>query len=216
MYDYMVAHTRESKAMKMHRDAVVESHSRAVMSASPDESVFLRWLVSAMGFERVIEVGTFLGYTTLAIAEVLPEKGRIVALDVSEDFTGLARKGWEQAGVAHKVDLRIAPAVETMQKMLREEGEGSYDFVFIDADKSNYDAYYELGLKLIRVGGVVAVDNTLWWGKPAEPPAQHSADTKAIDALNKKLRDDKRVDISFLGIADGVTLCRKLPPAASL
>eukprot|EP01065_Artemidia_motanka_P034296 TRINITY_DN415_c0_g1_i1.p1 TRINITY_DN415_c0_g1~~TRINITY_DN415_c0_g1_i1.p1 ORF type:complete len:261 (+),score=116.82 TRINITY_DN415_c0_g1_i1:102-785(+) len=209
LYPYLMEHSRESDEMRRLRVDVVEKHGRGVMSAAPDESMFLSWLVKTSRFKRVIEVGTFLGYTTMAVAQALPEDGKIITLDVSEEFTTTAREHWKMAGVADKIELRLSPGVESMRALLKEYGENSFDMVFIDADKPSYDDYYELGMKLVRPGGVVAVDNTLWGGEVLKAAAEHSDSTKAIDQINKKMKADERVEMCVLGIADGVTLCTK-------
>jgi len=179
------------------------------MSSSPDESQFLAWLIKLTGAKKIIEVGVFVGATTLAIAEALPADGKIVALDVSEEFTSVGAKFWAAAGVDHKVDLRIAPAVDSLKNMIESGEAGTYDFVFIDADKNNYDQYYEHSLTLLKPGGIVAVDNVFWHGKVIDESVT-DPDTIAIRVLNQKISIDKRVDISMLPIADGLTLARKL------
>eukprot|EP00026_Physarum_polycephalum_P006430 Phypoly_transcript_06472.p1 GENE.Phypoly_transcript_06472~~Phypoly_transcript_06472.p1 ORF type:complete len:230 (+),score=36.71 Phypoly_transcript_06472:997-1686(+) len=189
---------------------VIVEHPRGVMSSTRTESQFLAWMVKLTGAKRVIEVGVFLGATTLAIAQALPENGKVLALDVSEEFTSIGAKYWKDAGVAHKIDLVLKPAVEVLKERAENPSElNSYDFAFIDADKPNYDAYYEYCLKLVKVGGVIAVDNTLWHGRVVDKEDQ-STETIAIRTLNEKIHKDQRVDITFLCIADGVTLCRKL------
>lgn len=188
----------------------VSEHPRGIMAATRDESNFLAWLAALLGAKKVIEVGVFLGATTLAIAQALPEDGKIIALDVSEEFTSIGAKYWKDAGVAHKIDLRIQPAVESLQALTENASElNSFDLAFIDADKSNYDSYYELCLKLVRPGGVVAVDNVFFHGTVLDPSIQ-AKDPLAIRAINEKIRLDKRVAIATIPCADGVTLCRKL------
>jgi len=189
---------------------IVQQHARGYLCSARSESQFLAWLVAFGKGKKVIEVGVFLGATTLAIAQVLPEDGKILALDVSEEFTSVGVKHWKDAGVAHKIDLQLKPAVEVLKEHTQDPAElNSFDFAFIDADKSNYDHYYELCLQLVKVGGVIAIDNTLWHGQVIKKDDK-TEDTVAIVALNEKIRTDKRVDISMLCIADGLTLCRKL------
>jgi len=189
---------------------VVEEHPIGIMSGARDESQFLAWLVSLIKAKKVIEIGVFLGSTTLAIAQALPNDGKVLALDVSEEFTSVGKKFWVAAGQDHKIDLRLKPALETLNALAENTAElGTYDLAFLDADKVNYDSYYELALKLVRPGGIIAVDNVLWFGSvlAKTPPDQ---ETVVICALNEKIRNDKRVDITTLPLADGVTLCRKL------
>ncbi len=155
-----------------------------------------------------MEVGTFTGYSALAVALALPDDGRLVACDVSEEWTAIARRYWEEAGVAHKIDLRLAPALETLDGLLLEGRAGTFDFAFIDADKEGYDAYYERALELLRTGGLIALDNTLWEGKVVDPAAT-DVDTEAIRAINTKLAQDERVTLSLLPVGDGLTLARK-------
>lgn len=156
-----------------------------------------------------LEVGTFTGYSALAVAQELPEGGKLVACDVSKEWTDIGRQYWVRAGVADKIDLRLAPATETLTNLLVEHGEGAFDFAFIDADKSNYDDYYELCLQLIRVGGLIAIDNVLWGGRTSDPTVTDNA-TVALRELNAKVRQDKRVFATMLPIGDGLTLVQKL------
>lgn len=209
VHKYVFAHTVETPAQKaLARE--VEKHAWGMMSGSPDEARFLAWLVETLGIRKVVEVGVFMGYTTLTLAQALPAEGHIVALDISEEFTSFGKKAWAEAGVANKVDLRLGPAVAAMDKLIAEGGTGKYDLVFIDADKPQYDAYYERALQLLRPGGVVVVDNVLWDARVTWAPEDHDEDTRAIHALNQKIYSDPRVSASMLAIADGVTLCRKL------
>ena len=178
------------------------------MLTTPDEAAFLALLVKLINAGRIIEIGTFTGYSALAMAAALPEGGRLVALDISKEWTDIARRYWKEAGVDARIDLRLAPAKESLARLEREEGAGSFDMAFIDADKVGYDAYYEACLTLLRPGGLVAFDNMLWGGAVADE-AEQAADTKALRALNAKIRDDKRVDCALASIADGVMLARK-------
>jgi predicted O-methyltransferase YrrM len=178
------------------------------MQIAPEQGPFLALLVQLMGAKKCLEVGTFTGYSALWVASVLPADGKVICCDVSETYTALARKYWAKAGLAGKIDLRIAPALDTLNALLAAGHAGTFDYAFIDADKANYDAYYELALKLLRPGGLIAIDNTLWDGKVADP-AVTDADTVAIRTLNAKLHGDERVSLSFLPFADGLTLARK-------
>jgi caffeoyl-CoA O-methyltransferase len=180
----------------------------AGMQISPDQGQFMALLVQMLGARRTIEIGVFTGYSALSVALALPPEGRVIACDVNEEWTSIGRKHWQKAGVAGKIDLRLAPALETLDKLLA-AGEGSYDFAFIDADKGNYLAYYERCLKLVRRGGLIAIDNTLWSGKVADP-AVTEGDTVAIRAFNDALHADKRVALSLLPVGDGLTLALKL------
>jgi predicted O-methyltransferase YrrM len=178
------------------------------MQIAPEEGSFLAMLAELTGSRRCLEIGTFTGYSSTAVALRLPEDGRMVCCDVSEEWTAVARKYWAQAGVADKIDLRIGPAAETLDGLLADGGEGSYDFAFVDADKSGYDGYYERLLRLVRTGGLIAFDNTLWGGDVLDPdPADD--DTRAIQALNRKLADDDRISVCLLPVADGLTLARR-------
>jgi caffeoyl-CoA O-methyltransferase len=179
------------------------------MQICPEQGQFLALLVEAIGARRCLEVGVFTGYSSLAVALALPPDGKIVACDVSADWTAVARRYWAEAGVAHKIDLRLAPAIETLDRLLASGQAGSFDFAFIDADKPNYDGYYERALKLIHAGGLIAIDNVLWGGSVIKPEKDKDENTLAIRALNRKLRDDKRISLSMMPIGDGVTLAWK-------
>lgn len=178
------------------------------MQIAPEEGAFLAMLAELTGARRCIEVGTFTGYSSTAVALALPEDGHLVCCDVSEEWTSIARRYWERAGVADKIDLRIAPAVETLDRLLADGEEATYDFAFVDADKSGYDAYYERLLRLVRPGGLIAIDNTLWHGDVLDLDSEDE-DTQAIQALNEKLAGDERISLCLLPVADGVTLARR-------
>jgi len=211
LYQYVLdTSLREHSALAELR-AATSAHPRANMQISPEQGQLLALLVKLIGARRTIEVGVFTGYSALAVALALPADGHVLACDVSDEFTRIGRPFWQRAGVADKIDLVLEPAVHTLDARLAANEAGRYDFAFIDADKSNYDAYYERCLRLVRAGGLIAIDNTLWSGRVAEPvgDAAPDADTAALQALNLKLRDDSRVDISLLPIGDGLTLARK-------
>lgn len=178
------------------------------MQISPEEGAFLAMLAELTGARRCIEVGTFTGYSSTAVALALPEDGRLVCCDVSEEWTSVARRYWDEAGVADKIELRIAPAAETLDQLLADGAEATYDFAFVDADKSGYDGYYERLLRLVRPGGLIAIDNTLWHGAVLDEDSDDE-DTRAIRALNAKLATDERVSLCLLPVADGVTLARR-------
>jgi caffeoyl-CoA O-methyltransferase len=180
----------------------------AQMQIAPEQGQFMAFLVELMEARSVLEVGTFTGYSTLCMAGAMPPWGRIDACDIDEETTAVARRYWESAGVADRIALHIGPALETMQALRTESGPGAYDLIFLDADKESYDAYYELGLDLLRRGGVIMVDNVLWGGSVINPEKTDAA-TEAIRAFNAKVHDDDRVSISMVPIGDGLTLLRK-------
>jgi len=182
--------------------------SMSEMQVSPEQGQFMALLAKLLDTRQVIEVGTFTGYSTLAIAQALPADGKVIACDVSEEWTSMAMRYWEQAGIVDKIDLRLAPALETLDGLLQEERAGSFDMAFIDADKENYLNYYERCLELIRVGGLIMVDNVLWGGSVVDASNQKS-DTVAIREFNEHVQHDSRVDISLVPIGDGLTLARK-------
>lgn len=205
--EYLLAHC--TPADDVLRDLAAETRSafpdQAGMQVSHDEGELLTLLVKLSGARRAVEVGVFTGYSGLCIARGLPADGRLLACDVSEEFTGLARRYWERAGVAGRIELRIGPALDTLRALA---GEEAFDFAFIDADKTNYDGYYERALTLLRQGGLIVIDNVLWSGAVADPK-RNDADTTALRALNRKLHGDERIDLSLLPLADGITLARK-------
>lgn len=208
LYGYMLQTSlREPEVLKRLRDETA-AHPQARMQISPEQGQFMQLLVKLLGARRYVEVGVFTGYSSLAVALALPADGHILACDVSEEFTAVARRYWKEAGVAGKIELKLAPAVEILDARLKAGEAGSYDFGFIDADKANYSHYYERILKLLRPGGVVAVDNVLWSGRVLDK-ADMSEDTVAIRAFNKTLHNDERVELSMLPIGDGLTLARK-------
>ena len=179
------------------------------MQIGADQGVFLAFLVRLIGARNAIEIGTFTGYSALSVASALAPGGRLVCCDVSEEWTAIARRYWAEAGVADRIELHLRPAQETLALLLRKHGPGSFDFAFIDADKTGYDAYYEACLELLRPGGLIAIDNVLWSGTVADP-ADQKPDTIALRALTVKIRDDRRVDASLVSLGDGVLLARRL------
>ena len=198
---------REPDVMRRLREET-QALPMARMQISPEQGQFMTLLTEMLGVERALEVGTFTGYSALAVARALPENGELVACDVSEEWTAIGQRYWAEAGVSERIDLRIGPAVETLRCLVQGGGAGSFDLAFIDADKSNYLHYYELSLELLRIGGVVAVDNVLWSGSVADPSNQEE-DTVAIRELNDRLKIDERVTVSMLPLGDGLTLARK-------
>jgi predicted O-methyltransferase YrrM len=178
------------------------------MQISPEQGQFMALLVKLIGAKKTLEIGVFTGYSSLVVALALPADGKIVACDVSEEYTSVARRYWQRAGVEDKIDLHIAPALETLDKLLTAGEAETFDFAFIDADKGNYDNYYERCLELIRPGGLIAIDNVLWSGKVADTEIQDNQ-TNKIRALNRKLHEDSRITLSLVPIADGLTLAMK-------
>jgi predicted O-methyltransferase YrrM len=176
----------------------------AGMQISPEQGQFMALLVRLIGARRTLEVGTFTGYSALAVALALPADGKVIACDISKEWTAIGKRYWQEAGVAGKIDLQLAPAVATLDRLIHERA-APFDFAFIDADKENYDKYYERALKLVRPGGLIAIDNVLWGGAVVDPE-RDDPETRAIDALNRKLHADARVDLSLLPIGDGLTI----------
>jgi len=209
LYDYLLqVSLREAPLLTRLRQETA-SHPRARMQISPEQGQFMQLLVKLSGARRCIEVGVFTGYSSLAVALALPADGYILACDVSEEFTAVARRYWQEAGVSGKIDLELAPALNTLDTKLKAGEQGRYDFAFIDADKINYLNYYERILQLLRPGGLMAVDNVLWSGAVIDRQ-DDSEDTVAIRRFNAILHTDKRVELSLLPMGDGLTLARKL------
>jgi caffeoyl-CoA O-methyltransferase len=206
LYAYFTSvSVREPAILRRLREETA-SHPMGGMQIPAEHGQFLALVLQLMGARRTLEVGVFTGYSSLAVALALPEDGKIVACDVSEEYTSVARRYWKEAGVDHKIDLHLKPAIETLRELIA-QGQ-RFDFAFIDADKANYDGYYECALQLVRTGGLIAIDNVLWHGKVIDPNA-NDADTLAIRAINKKIHGDSRVAMSMLPISDGLTLCVK-------
>ncbi|MEM7376276.1 MAG: class I SAM-dependent methyltransferase [Pseudomonadota bacterium] len=202
--EHAVTETDTQRALRSDTLGIAESG----MQISPDQGQLLRFLVSLMGVENAIEVGVFTGYSALCIASALPEHGRLLACDVSEAWTGIAKPFWTAAGVADRIDLRIGPARDTLNQVLASEGEGQFDFAFIDADKTNYAVYYEQCLQLLRPGGLMAFDNMLWGGSVADA-TRTDPDTVSLRDLSATLKSDPRVEYCLLTVGDGVGLVRK-------
>jgi len=205
--NYVWQHSRESAIAKRLR-AETAKLPQAGMQIGPDQAAFLALLVQSIGAVRCIEIGTFTGYSALAVAAALPSNGKLVCCDVSAEWTAIGRRYWQEAELAARIDLHIAPALETLQKLLDENAAKTFDFAFIDADKTSYDAYYEQCLKLLRHGGLIALDNMLWSGRVADVQ-ERDADTEALRKLNAKIFADERVDATLLAVGDGVMLVRK-------
>lgn len=209
LYAYLLnTSLREPELLKRLR-AETATIPEGGMQISPEQGQFMQLLLKLTGAKKTLEVGVFTGYSSLCTALALPDDGQIIACDVSEKWTSIARRYWAEAGVAHKIDLRIAPALQTLDALLADGQAGTFNFAFIDADKGNYLNYYERALQLLRTGGLIAIDNTLWYGKVADESVQ-DADTIAIRALNQALHQDERIFLSQTQIGDGVTLALKL------
>ncbi len=208
LYDYLLrVSMREPEILRRLREETGDLE-KAGWQIGPEQGQFMALLVELTGARRTLEVGTFTGYSALVVALALPADGRVVACDISEEWTSVARRYWDEAGVAHMIDLRLGPAVQTLESLLGEGRREDFDFAFIDADKVSYDAYYELALELVRPGGLIAVDNTLWHGRVIDPDAT-DPDTEAIRRFNAKLKSDERVTLSLVPIGDGLSLARK-------
>ncbi len=206
-YEYLLAHSlREDPRLAALR-AETASHPKVNMQIAPEQGQFMQMLVRLAGARRAIEVGVFTGYSSLAVMLAMPKDARLLALDVSEEYTAVARRHWQAAGVADRIELVIAPARDTLDARLAQGEAGQYDFAFIDADKTGYLAYYERLLKLLRPGGLIVVDNTLWGGEVANPE-NREADTEALRAFNDALHRDPRIDLALLPVGDGLTLAR--------
>jgi predicted O-methyltransferase YrrM len=199
---------REPEALRRQREAT-DLHPRASMQTSPEQGQFLHLLARLMGAKKTLEVGVFLGYSSTWVALALPAGGKIIACDQSEEYTQQARQLWRAAGVEDKIELRLAPALDTLDALIAAGNSGSFDFAFIDADKGNYANYYDRAMTLVRTGGLIAIDNVLWDGDVVNP-AKTDAETEAIRAFNRKLQADERVTLSLVPLGDGLTLACKL------
>ena len=208
LYRYLVDHSLRDHPVLAELRAETAKLPQAVMQIGADQGQFMALLVKLTGAKRCIEVGVFKGYSSLAVALALPADGTIIALDVSEEWTAIARRHWEKAGVDKKIDLRLGPALGTLDTLISLRQTNRYDMAFIDADKGHYLAYYERCLELVRKGGLIVVDNTLWSGDVADP-SNTKPDTVALRAFNDALHHDERIDLALLPVGDGVTLARK-------
>jgi len=208
IYKYLIEHSlRESEPLRKLR-TITQQHELARMQIAPEQGQFMALLVELLAIKRIIEVGTFTGYSALAMAQALPADGQIICCDISKEWTDIGKTSWQEAGVSSKIDLRIAPALETLDALLANGNERKFDMAFVDADKSNYLVYYEKCLQLLTPGGLLVFDNTLWNGDVADEAVQ-DADTVAIRALNDQLHQDDRISLSLVPIGDGLTLARK-------
>ncbi|BAU64029.1 O-methyltransferase family protein [Stanieria sp. NIES-3757] len=209
LYQYLLSISlNEPEILTQLREETAQ-HPMSNMQIAPEQGQLMALLVQLIGAKKTLEVGVFTGYSSLVVALALPPEGKIVACDVDPDYTAIARRYWEQAGVADKIDLRIAPALETLEQLIQQGQADTFDFAFIDADKRNYFHYYEYALQLVRPGGLIAIDNVLWSGRVADLQDTDKR-TQAIRDFNQKLSQDPRVKISLLPIADGLTLAMKI------
>ncbi len=210
LHDYLLTNGfREPATLQRLRDETA-GHEWAVMQISPEQGALMALLVELTGAKQYLEVGVFTGYSALAVALAMGPDGRVTALDQNAEWTDVARRHWQEAGVAERITLRLGDACETLDALIREGAEDRYDFAFIDADKADYDRYYERCLTLVRPGGLVAIDNVFHMGNVGDP-AKWTENTPVVDGLNRKIRTDPRVSIAMLPIGDGLTLCRKRP-----
>jgi predicted O-methyltransferase YrrM len=207
-YQYLLSvSVREPEIARRLREET-QQLKNAQMQIGPDQGQFMQLLVQLLGARKTLEVGVFTGYSALWVAMGLPDDGRMIACDISEEYTAVAKRYWKQAGVDQKIDLRLRSARDTLDELVKTGEAGTFDFAFIDADKSNYENYYERALQLLRVGGLIAIDNTIWSGRVADPKEQDT-DTVAIRRLNEKVFRDERVTLSMLTVGDGLTLAMK-------
>jgi predicted O-methyltransferase YrrM len=209
LYDYLLGVSLREDPILARLRAETSALPEANMQIAPEQGQFMALLAKLMGARRCLEVGTFTGYSALAIAQALPADGQLIALDVSEQWTSIARRYWAEAGVAERIDLRLGPAADAMHRLLDTRQGESFDFIFVDADKTGYRAYCGLALELLRPGGLLLLDNVLWGGRVIDP-AINDPDTRAIRELNEWLCQEERVDLSLVPIGDGLTLARKL------
>ncbi|WP_137938033.1 class I SAM-dependent methyltransferase [Chitinivorax sp. B] len=209
LYHYVLSHSLREHPEQTALREVTAHHERAGMQISPEQGQFMAVLARLLGVRRAIEIGVFTGYSAMTVALAMPSDGYLLACDISEEYTRIGQPYWQRAGIASKIDLQLAPALETLDARLAAGEGGSYDFAFIDADKRSYDGYYERCLQLLRPGGLILIDNVLWDGSVARPAEEGDVDTLALQALNRKLHDDARIDVSMLPLSDGVTLARK-------
>jgi len=208
LYEYMLAESlREPDVLRELREETAQLQD-ANMQIAPEQGQFMALLVRLLGAKRTLDIGVYTGYSALCIALALPQEGRVIGFDVNRKWTDIAKRYWQKAGVEEKIELCLGPAQETLEGLLAEDA-AAFDFAFIDADKIHYDLYYEYSLQLVRPGGLLAIDNILWGGAVADA-AVNDADTLAIRALNRKIHNDPRVEISMVPIADGLSLVRRI------
>lgn len=209
LYQYLIANSvREADILTKLREETAQ-HPLVDMQISPEQGQLMGLLVQSIGAKKCLEVGVFTGYSSLVVALNLPDDGRLIACDISDEFTSIARRYWQEAGVSEKISLHIAPALETLDRLLANGESDTFDFAFIDADKNNYAAYYDRCFKLVRQGGLILVDNVLWYGRVADPAMNTDTRTQAIKQINQQIYHDDRVQISLIPIGDGLTIARK-------
>jgi predicted O-methyltransferase YrrM len=209
LHQYLLANSVREPEVLAHLRQETDRHPLSNMQISPEQGQLMGLLVQLIGAKKCLEIGVFTGYSSLSVALNLPDDGRIVACDVSDEFTSIARKYWQLAGVSDKIDLQIAPALETLDRLIANGEAGTFDFAFIDADKNNYAAYYDRCFQLIRQGGLILVDNVLWYGRVVDPTMDDDNRTQAIKQINQQIYHDDRVQISLIPIGDGLTIARK-------
>ncbi len=209
LYQYLLANSVREPEILAKLRAETAQHPLVNMQISPEQGQLMGLLVRLIGAKKCLEVGVFTGYSSLVVALNLPDDGQIIACDVSAEFTSIARRYWQMAGVANKINLHIAPALETLDRLISNGEAGTFDFAFIDADKNNYGAYYDRCLQLVRQGGLILVDNVLWYGRVVDPGMDHDQRTQAIKQINQQIYHDDRVQISMIPIGDGLTIARK-------
>jgi len=208
LYEYLLSVSlREPEILRNLREET-NKLPMARMQIAPEQGQFMALLMQLLGAKKTLEVGVFTGYSSLVVALALPPEGKVIACDIDDKYTNIAKKYWEQAGVTNKINLYLAPALETLEMLIKQGEAGTFDFAFIDADKNNYEKYYERSLELIRPGGLIAIDNVLWSGQVADPQIQDKR-TEAIRFLNQKLHLDERINLSIVPIGDGLTLALK-------
>lgn len=208
LYDYLQKISLRENTVLQELRKQTHKMSMGQMQISPEQGQFMSLLIELMQAQKTLDIGTFTGYSALCVALALPEHGQVIACDINGEWTQIAQRFWQKAGMSHKIELRLAPALETLQDLLATQGENTFDFAFIDADKLNYPAYYEKSLRLVRPGGLIAIDNVLWGGAVADPSIQDPA-TQVLRELNAALLIDARVTLSLIPIGDGLTLLRK-------
>jgi predicted O-methyltransferase YrrM len=210
LYSYLLSVSlREAEVLAQLRQATA-AMTMAEMQIAPEQGQFMALIIQLIGAQKTLDIGVFTGYSALVVALALPQGGKVVACEVNQEYAEFARHWWLIAGVNDKIDLQLAPAQDTLALLIARGEANTFDFAFIDADKSSYDTYYEQALQLVRPGGLIAVDNVLWSGRVADASIQDNR-TNKIRAFNQKLHQDKRIDLSLVPIADGLTLARKLP-----
>jgi len=209
LYEYLLSITLKENDLLTRLRQETAAHPLAEMQIAPEQGQFMALLLKLIGAKKILEIGVFTGYSSLVAALALPDEGKLIALDVSPEFTAIAKRYWRQAGVDHKIDLRIAPALESLDYLIAQGESGSFDFAFIDADKANYYNYYQKCLELVRTGGLILIDNILWSGQVIDQNIQDTR-TRAIRLFNEKLHQDNRVFLSSIAISDGLTIALKL------